>query len=481
MLYLLSYVLKQFLGYLSIKAYYGYINTVWGVETKLEISKSSFISKLRNTLQLYPNPLHNNVTLRYKNNLNLRWFNLLRIINRNIRPDKTQILVEQFSNKHDWLPTNYYWYTTQTTKTLDVSTIQTLFNLFATIRLRWANTTSFSYYYLQGMIIVMMIDASIIDDEPLWEPIEWSLVQTWILIIFLFGWIAETLITSRYGSYTGRDKRVWMSWYKTFWLVEIFYMINFLAAAMFIILPFYFELNHTLPFISTWWNWYNRTFFLSFISLFTLIVLLAQLMQMGVRWLSWDKILLLVTLVNFFLSYLLYTQFIISFFGYITNPLWYQQNRSIDYIQLSHEPSKWAWGSAGTGKRDHVLFHNSHTRFWFKNDGPFAAAMMLFNMYIFLSLFFIYIYWVALFRRIYSTKEVPLTYVTYCVSALRQLLYAFLFLYFLIFLSFITSYWRLPIELSWDANRTSWVQNTFNILTDYPLFIYNIFTVMFTI
>jgi len=84
---------------------------------------------------------------------------------------------------------------------------------------------------------------------------------------------------------------------------------------------------------------------------------------MGVRWLSWDKILLLVTLVNFFLSYLLYTQFIISFFGYITNPLWYQQNRSIDYIQLSHEPSKWAWGSAGTGKRDHVLFHNSHTRF----------------------------------------------------------------------------------------------------------------------
>ena len=481
MLRLLIHSLKQILEYTLVKFYNRYVNALWALENKLNLLKPTLVGKIFNRLRLDPNPSKVSITLEHHNTFNLKLSNISRIINRNLRPDKTPTITNRFSEKHDWLPTNYYWYNEQTTQTVGVSVTQTFLTLLTTIRLRWDNTTSFGYYYLQGMVIVMMIDASIIDDEPLWEPIEWSLVQTWILIIFLFGWIAETLITSRYGSYTGRDKRVWMSWYKTFWLVEIFYMINFLAAAMFIILPFYFELNHTLPFISTWWNWYNRTFFLGFISLFTLIVLLAQVTQMGVRWLSWDKILLLVTLVNFFLSYLLYTQFIISFFGYITNPLWYQQNRSIDYIQLSHEPSKWAWGSAGTGKRDHVLFHNSHTRFWFKNDGPFAAAMMLFNMYIFLSLFFIYIYWVALFRRIYSTKEVPLTYITYCVSALRQLLYSFLFLYFLIFLSFITSYWRLPIELSWDVNRTSWLGNTFNILTDYPLFIYNILTLMFTL
>ena len=46
---------------------------------------------------------------------------------------------------------------------------------------------SFGWYYLQGLVFVMFIDACLTDDEPLWEPIEWSLVQTWILFIFLFG------------------------------------------------------------------------------------------------------------------------------------------------------------------------------------------------------------------------------------------------------------------------------------------------------
>lgn len=122
---------------------------------------------------------------------------------------------------------------------------------------------SFGFYYIQGFCFLLFIDACLTDDEPLWEPIEWSLVQTWILFIFIFGWIAENLIVSRYGSYTGRDKRVWMAWYKTFWLIEIYYVINFAAAACFVITPFYFETSYILPFIYTWWNWYSRSFFLN--------------------------------------------------------------------------------------------------------------------------------------------------------------------------------------------------------------------------
>lgn len=64
---------------------------------------------------------------------------------------------------------------------------------------------------MHGFIFILFIDACLTDDEPLWEPIEWSLVQTWILFIFGFAWVAENLIVSRYGSYAGRDKRVWMS------------------------------------------------------------------------------------------------------------------------------------------------------------------------------------------------------------------------------------------------------------------------------
>lgn len=329
-----------------------------------------------------------------------------------------------------------------------------------------------SFYYLWGAISIFFIDACLIDDEPLWEPIEWSLVQSWIMFIFLFGWIAENLIISRYGSYVGRDKRVWMGWFKVFWLIEIYYIINLAVIALFIIVPFYFEINYTVAFIYSWWNWFSRVFFFKFTFLFAITLGIAYSVQKYVRWFYWKKILLLLTLVNIFLSYLLYTHFIMSFFGYLTNPLWYQNNRAIDYIQLSHEPAKWSWGNA---KRDNYAYHNTKTVIWFKNDGPLASALLLFHLYLFLSLFFIYIYWITLFRRVYSTKEVPLTYTTYCISTLKQLLYCFLALYFFVGLSFIFQYWRLPTEFIPSLNSQSWLQNLVGILIDYPEFIVSIF------
>lgn len=358
---------------------------------------------------------------------------------------------------------NNYWY---------LNLYRLASDIIFTIRLFWQKSFSFGFYYIQGFVFLLFIDACLTDDEPLWEPIEWSLVQTWILFIFIFGWIAENLIVSRYGSYTGRDKRVWMAWYKTFWLIEIYYIVNFLAAACFVITPFYFEINHTLPFVYSWWNWYSRVFFFKFISVITIVLLLGHQIQISLRWLNWKKLLISIILVNIFLAYLLYTHFIMAFFGYNTNPIWYQNTRSIDYIQLSHEPSKWGWGIA---KRDHFTYHTSKTVFWFKNDGPFAASFLLFHLYIFLSIFFVYIYWVSLFRRVYSMKEVPMTFTTYCVSSLRQLFYCFLYLYFFIFLSYIFQYWRLPIEFLFNLNNTSWFNNLYQILIDYPSFLYSIF------
>ena len=37
---------------------------------------------------------------------------------------------------------------------------------------------SFGFFYIQGFAFILFIDACLTDDEPLWEPIEWSLVQT---------------------------------------------------------------------------------------------------------------------------------------------------------------------------------------------------------------------------------------------------------------------------------------------------------------
>ena len=331
---------------------------------------------------------------------------------------------------------------------------------------------SFGFFYIQGFAFILFIDACLTDDEPLWEPVEWSLVQTWILFIFSFAWIAENLIVSRYGSYTGRDKRVWMSWYKTFWLIEGYYVINYGVVCVFVIVPFYFETNYNLSFVYSWWHWYSRVFFFKFISMFTIILFISYYLQMSVRWLNWKKGLVLILLVNIFLSYLIYTQFIMTFFGYFTDPVWYQKTRPVDYIQLSHEPARWGWGSA---KKDHFTYHNVKTVFWFKNDGPFAASFLFFQTFLFVCIFLLYIYWITLFRRVYSTKEIPLTYTTYCVSSLKQFFYFFLMFYIMIFLSYVSNYSRFPIEFLWTLDTQSWSGNFISIMVNYPAFLLSIF------
>lgn len=331
---------------------------------------------------------------------------------------------------------------------------------------------SFGFTYLIGFTFVLFIDACITDDEPLWEPIEWSLVQSWILFIFIFAWIAENLIVSRYGSYTGRDKRVWMSWYKTFWMIEGFYILNYGIVCVFVIVPFYYETNYNLSFVYSWWHWYTRIFFFKFISIYAIVLLIANILQISVRWVNWKKSLFLIIIINVFLSYLIYTHFIITFFGYFTDPIWYQKVRPIDYIQLSHEPAKWGWGSA---KKDHFTYHNVKTVFWFKNDGPFASSFLLFHLFLFVCLFLTYFWWITLFRKVFSTKEVPVTYLTYCISSLRQFFYFFLWMYIFILLSYISNYWRFPVDMSFMLNTESWLQNFIKILLDYPYFLISIF------
>lgn len=325
--------------------------------------------------------------------------------------------------------------------------------------------------FLFSLLVVCFIDALITDDEPLFEPVEWSLTQSWVMIIFGLAWVAENLISSRYGSYTGRDKRVWVSWYKTFWLIEGWYVLSFGAAAMFVITPFYNELSYDVAMVVTWWNWYTRIFFFNFLSLYAILIYLAYYLQLNLRHMGWKKSLFLVSLVNLGLGYLLYSQFLISFFCYFTDPNWYHKSRLVDYVQLSHEPHKWAWGNA---KRDHFSYHRSTTVFWFKTDNPFAAAMMFFNIFFFFCLFWTYVYWVILFRRIYSTKELTYTYLTYCVSSLRQFMYYFLFFYIFILFSFVVAYWRLPIETMWIFSSDSLVYALINVAYDYPSLLYSL-------
>lgn len=328
------------------------------------------------------------------------------------------------------------------------------------------------FVYLRGFFIIGFVDALITDDEPIWEPVEWSLVQTWIMFIFLFAWIAENLITSRYGAYTGRDKRVWFAWYKTFWWIEGYYLVSLAAAVLFVITPFYHELTYPMPFIVSWWNWYSRVFFFKFTNIFAVVLLISHLLLISLRWSSWKTSFVLILTVNFFLAYLLYCHFFMTLFGYLTDPTWFAKNRLVDYIQLSHEPNKWGWGSA---KRDHFIYHHTPTAFWFKNDGPFAGAFLFMHTFFFIFLFLLNFYWLTLLRRTYAIQEVSYTFTTYCVSALRQFFYFFLVLHGFVFFSYLLNYWSFPIEFLWILHPDSWVHNLFSILKDYPNFLLSIF------
>jgi hypothetical protein len=310
-----------------------------------------------------------------------------------------------------------------------------------------------------SLFLVFFIDALLIDDEPLWEPIEWSLVQTWLFFIFFFAWVGENLITSRYGSYTGRDKRVWLAWYKSFWLIEFWYVISFGAAILFVIIPFYHEITYNTTLIISWWYWFSRFFFFKTIATLSLLIYINYIAQISLRWFSWKKIFLLFFFNSLILAFFLYTTFIMAFFAYFTDPVWYQKTRTIDYIQLSHEPLKWGWGSE---KKDHFLYHHTPTVFWFKNDGPFASAMLLIHLTLFIVVFFTYLYWLVLLRRSYTFKEVSFTYTTYAISSIKQFLYFFLFLYVFIIFSFIINYWRYPIEFLWTITTASWVRTFFS-------------------
>ena len=332
----------------------------------------------------------------------------------------------------------------------------------------WRKTIGNGFLQLQTSFVILYVDALITDDEPIWEPVEWSLIQSWILFTFLFGWIAENLISSRYGSYAGRDKRVWFAWYKNAWLVISYYAITIGAAVLFVVVPFYHEISSLLPFAVSWWDWYNRIFFTNFVTYITIILMIALFFQITIRTMNWKKSWVIILLVNLLLLGSLYGHFLMSFFSYLTDSSWYNKTRLIDYVQLSHEPNKWSWGSS---KRDHFSYHKSTTVFWFKNDGPFAQATLVIHLFFFWSFFGVSFFWLTLIRRVYAIEEISFTYATYAVSCVKQFSYFFLLFLLLILISYLTNYWRLPLEFLWAVNNETWSKNFLLVIKDYHTFI----------
>ncbi len=88
------------------------------------------------------------------------------------------------TRKHQYVsPNNYSWpfEITYVPNSFDITgfmrkllTLRYWLQLFTYVRDIVWQTFGFAYQYKQGVVFLLFIDACLTDDEPLWEPIEWS-------------------------------------------------------------------------------------------------------------------------------------------------------------------------------------------------------------------------------------------------------------------------------------------------------------------
>lgn len=309
---------------------------------------------------------------------------------------------------------------------------------------KFTSLDGFSFFKV--LLVVLILDGLILDDEPLWEPLEWSVIQTWVLYIYIFSWAAEVIFSSRYGSFTNRDKVVWIGLFKAYYGLLFWILINMFVVTVFITLPFYFEITYMISYSVVWWNWVSSVFFFKFVSIFSLIVLLSMIFRFQLRWLNLNSLKLILILIIFLISYLFYFNFITTWFAYFTDPNEFKNSGWSDLSKITNGSLKWGWG---TEARDHFTSHKTPTVFWAKNDQLILGSFLFLNIFVFLYMFFLFLQVMFIYRVLVSSSEVSYNMATFLYSTLKQFLYLVLSFGILTVLSLFYQFIRFPFELAW--------------------------------
>lgn len=310
------------------------------------------------------------------------------------------------------------------------------------------------FNYLFFIFIFFSIDILLLDDEPFWEPVEWSWIQSFLLYTCLFGWLIETLVSSSYGSFTGRDKRVYTGLFKSYWFIELLFMITIFVTAIFIWTPFYFELTYKVSHIISWWSWYNRFFFYKFLSIFFIFDIIISIILINIKWLNSKKIFLLMSFVLTGLFYLFYFQFLIIFFGYFSDILAFKNNNLTGFNKLQEGPYRSHWGDSN---RDFFNYKHSSLSVWYKNDSQYALSLFFINIFNFLSLSFLIIQLLLIISKVFWTKKLSYTSISYFNSSINNF-----FIFYLLFFSFILIIYL--YQLMRYTNDFSWIPHIYNFL-----------------
>lgn len=302
------------------------------------------------------------------------------------------------------------------------------------------------YLYLRAFVLALLLDGLILDDEPLWEPLEWSVLQTWVLFIYVFSWGAEVIFSSKYGSYTNRDKIVWIGLFKTYWGLLLWFLVNIIIVTVFVTLPFYFEITYAISYSVVWWNWISSAFFFKLTTVFSLLLITLNILRFQARWSSHNTMQLTLLLVVCVLTYLTLFMFISTFFAPFTDSSEFQKSGWSQFSSIVNGPLKWGWGSDA---RDHFSYHKTPSVFWFKNDPLIASSLLFINIFVFLFIFFLLLQSIGILRLLVSTGELSHNNLTFLISSVKQYYYLMLSLLSLVVLSFIYQFMRFPFELAW--------------------------------
>lgn len=318
--------------------------------------------------------------------------------------------------------------------------------------------------------MVFVLDSLIIDDEPLWEPLEWSLAQTWILFFFIFAWGAEVIFSSRYGSYTNRDKIVWIGLYKVYYLFGWWFLFNIVIVTVFITIPFYNEITYSISYIVLWWNWYNSIFFYKFTTILSIIMIILNTFKFHVRWTTSFYMYLPLTIIFILLIYLFFFNFIIMAFAFFSDINEYKTHGWLNLSRITHGPLKWGWG---LNSRDHFSYHKTPTVFWYKNDTQIASSMLFLNIFIFLSLFSFIIKTAMLLRALYTSKEFSHNLMTLFTSTFKHFYFFMLSIASFVFISLVYNFVRYPFEMYWFSKFVYLAQVEYDLILDFIDLLFN--------
>jgi hypothetical protein len=313
------------------------------------------------------------------------------------------------------------------------------------IRYYWTKIFNLTgFLYIRNLMILLLIDSLLLDDEPLWEPIEWSVMQTWILYIYIFSWIAETIFSSRYGSYTNRDKIVWSGLYKVYTYLKLWFILNIIIITLFVTMPFYFEISYSISYIVVWWNWVTSIYFFKITTYFMIIFIILLLLKFLNRWSFIRSYYILLIIVMLITTYIFYFNFILVLFGYFTDYQNFQLTSWSKFNDITQGPLKWGWGSAS---RDNFSYHRTPNVFWFKNDPLIAGSLLFLHLFFFQFMLFFYIQVLTLVRVVYTSNTISFTLLSYFQSSVKEFYLSIVSLVLFIFISLLYQFIRFPFEL----------------------------------